>query len=336
MSQPIHQQAMHISSKSAMSGLLQRACACGQHNHAGGECAECKKKRPQRKAVTQAESATAPPIVHDVLRFPGQPLDSAVRSSMKLPFVNDFSGVQSHSDPKVADVPPDHRLTFIGGPGANLLTGHNGVFINGPDGGKAPSPNSPTPPPKAQRPPTSAVPNCPTDIIVASVGQENDRDFGRTGPITGWGGFAQMEVSDPSGRNWDGTAIHETLRNIKNTCGDQGSNACSNRSGQGSGAGSTFEVGKESNFLGLGELRANRNIFYDIHAFMKKGSSLLHIINKPSCEIQCEQFYDCGGRRFGPDFVITYSMTRDEIPRKGGGSYAVTRVIVSKAAKTNA
>ena len=37
-----------------------------------------------------------------------------------------------------------------------------------------------------------------------------------------------MEVSDPSGKVWDGTAIHESLKRIKNTCGDKGKNACSN------------------------------------------------------------------------------------------------------------
>jgi hypothetical protein len=145
-----------------------------------------------------------------------------------------------------------------------------------------------------------------------------------------------MEVSDASGRNWDGTEIHENLRNIKNTCGNQGNLACSNRSGEGGGTGSTFKVGSASNFLGLSPLAAVRNRFYDIHAFANKGSSLLHVIDQPKCEIECEQFYDCGNRRFGPEFVITYSMTRDSIPREGGGFNAVTRVTVSKAAKSAA
>ena len=68
----------------------------------------------------------------------------------------------------------------------------------------------------------------------------------------------------------------------------------------------------------------------------KKDSSLLHMLNRDACEVQCEQFYDCGGTRFGPTFVITYAMTRDSVARSGGGNNAVTRVRVSKAVKTAA
>lgn len=145
-----------------------------------------------------------------------------------------------------------------------------------------------------------------------------------------------MEVSDASGRNWDGTEIHENLRNVKNSCGNQGNLACSNRSGEGGRTGSTFKIGSASNFLGLSPLPAVRNRFYDIHAFANRGSSLLHMIDQPRCEIECEQFYDCDNRRFGPEFVITYSMTRDLVPRAAGGFNAVTRVTVSKAAKSAA
>lgn len=283
------------------------------------KCDKCRKKKALPRYATDLAPETMPP-------------DVAVRSSLKRHLDHDFSLVQTHSDHGVAGASPAHLLTFNGGPVANLWIGHNRIFINGPGSGTAPNPSSPVPAPRP--PPTGAATTCPTDIKVAGVGQGNDRDFGRTGPITGWGGFAQMEVSDPGGRTWDGTAIRENLRNIKNTCGDQGNNACSNRSGQGGGTGSTFEVGKESNFLGLGQLPAARNRFYDIHAFMKKGSSLLHMLDQPSCEIQCEQFYECSGRRFGPDFAITYLMTRDAVPRIEGGSNAVTRVEVRKATKT--
>jgi hypothetical protein len=39
-----------------------------------------------------------PPIVHEVLRQPGQPLDPATRSTMELRFGHDFSGVRVHTD----------------------------------------------------------------------------------------------------------------------------------------------------------------------------------------------------------------------------------------------
>ena len=41
---PIAQTTRQIQSPAA-SGLLQRQCACGNHTIAGGECAECAKKR---------------------------------------------------------------------------------------------------------------------------------------------------------------------------------------------------------------------------------------------------------------------------------------------------
>ncbi len=79
------------------SGILQRKCACGNHTVAGGECAECRKKRLQRKATNHTEPATVPPIVHEVLRSPGQPLDSATRAFMEPHFGHDFSTVQTHA-----------------------------------------------------------------------------------------------------------------------------------------------------------------------------------------------------------------------------------------------
>jgi hypothetical protein len=80
--------------------VLQRACACGQHSHGEGECAECQKKRAgtlQRTAAGPAANV-APPIIHDVLRAPGQPLDAATRGFMEPRFGHDFSRVQVHTD----------------------------------------------------------------------------------------------------------------------------------------------------------------------------------------------------------------------------------------------
>jgi len=82
--------------KPATANVLQRACACGQHAGNGGECAECRKKRLglQRRAVGHGPE-TAPPIVHEVLRSPGRPLDEATRGFMESRFGHDFSGVQA-------------------------------------------------------------------------------------------------------------------------------------------------------------------------------------------------------------------------------------------------
>ncbi len=89
----------------ASAAILQRACACGKHaTDQNGECTECRKKRLglQRRAVGQGPDV-APPIVHDVLRSPGRPLDDATRGFMESRFNHDFSGVRVHTDGRAAE-----------------------------------------------------------------------------------------------------------------------------------------------------------------------------------------------------------------------------------------
>jgi hypothetical protein len=84
---------------------VQRKCACG----GSGECEECKGKEEtlhRRAAGTATPSAaptTAPPIVHDVLRSSGQPLDHHTRAFMERRFGHDFSQVRIHADAKAAE-----------------------------------------------------------------------------------------------------------------------------------------------------------------------------------------------------------------------------------------
>ena len=84
-------------SKPPANSVLQRKCACGQHTIAGGECDACNKKRLQRRASGQAETEEAPPIVHEVLRSPGQPLDAGTRGFMESRFHHDFSRMPVHA-----------------------------------------------------------------------------------------------------------------------------------------------------------------------------------------------------------------------------------------------
>jgi len=55
--------------------LLQRKCACGGTLGPSGECEECRKKKPLRKAahseLRTRNNEIAPATVHDVLRSPG-------------------------------------------------------------------------------------------------------------------------------------------------------------------------------------------------------------------------------------------------------------------------
>ena len=88
------------------SGALQRQCACGQHTSAGGECEGCKKQHEgmlQRAAISPAPVHDVPPIVHEVPRSSGQPLDAATRAFMAPKFRHDFSSVRVHTDAKAAE-----------------------------------------------------------------------------------------------------------------------------------------------------------------------------------------------------------------------------------------
>lgn len=87
-------------------GLLQHKCAsCGQHTAASGLCSECQKKRSplQRRAANSTEVDEVPPIVHEVLRSSGQPLDTNTRAFMESRFKQDFSQVRVHTDTKAAE-----------------------------------------------------------------------------------------------------------------------------------------------------------------------------------------------------------------------------------------
>jgi hypothetical protein len=96
-----------------VSALLQCKCACGGAPGPTGECEECRKKREsgtlQRKALYPSE---APPIVHEVLRSPGQPLDINTRAFFEPRFGHEFSHVRTHVH---GTVPVPARLA-IGAP----------------------------------------------------------------------------------------------------------------------------------------------------------------------------------------------------------------------------
>lgn len=87
---------------SAPSGFLQHKCACGNHT-IGGECESCGKKNLSLQRKTQDtglnlhHSDAVPPIVHEVLRSSGQPLDSRTRAFMEPRFGQDFSQVRVHT-----------------------------------------------------------------------------------------------------------------------------------------------------------------------------------------------------------------------------------------------
>src|SRR5262245_23115221 len=80
------------------SGLLQRCTVTT-------ECDDCRNQRLglQRSSINQAEPSSVPPIAHEVLRSPGQPLDAGARAFMEPRFGHDFSGVRVHTDTNAAE-----------------------------------------------------------------------------------------------------------------------------------------------------------------------------------------------------------------------------------------
>lgn len=85
------------------SGLLQRQCACGTHTADGGDCASCKEEQVRRKRSgfagehVDSRNRFAPPIVSDVLRSPGMPLDAATRAFFEPRFGRDLSAIPTHT-----------------------------------------------------------------------------------------------------------------------------------------------------------------------------------------------------------------------------------------------
>jgi hypothetical protein len=106
---------------------IQRKCACG------GTCPECSEQscEQERGPVRMKHIgppgpalAEAPPIVYEVLRSPGQPLDQATRAFMEPRFGHDLSGVRIHTHAAAAKSAKDinaHAYT----------SGHNIVFGSG-------------------------------------------------------------------------------------------------------------------------------------------------------------------------------------------------------------
>jgi hypothetical protein len=90
--------------------LIETSLKTGPPNHAGN--------------IASGEIATVPPLVQEVLRSPGQPLDPATRAFMEPRFGHDFEHVRMHTDAKAADsarVVCAHAYTM----GRNVVFGQN-------------------------------------------------------------------------------------------------------------------------------------------------------------------------------------------------------------------
>ena len=84
---------------------VQRQCpACAKEEKLQRKCDQCaeEEKKVQRKE-TGSGPESAPPIVHDVLNSPGQPLDADTRAFFEPRFGRDFTHVRVHADARAAE-----------------------------------------------------------------------------------------------------------------------------------------------------------------------------------------------------------------------------------------
>jgi len=77
--------------------------AVAANNPAGPQGAPKKEASVQLKAAGASSPAIAPPVVHQVLRSPGRPLDPSTRASMKSHLGFDFGHVRVHADAQAAE-----------------------------------------------------------------------------------------------------------------------------------------------------------------------------------------------------------------------------------------
>lgn len=123
----VHQSSVSPS-QSAARGILRRKCACGGSSGLSGRCDKCRDEQLQRKAptagMTTPVGGVVPPIVSDVLRSPGRPLDAATRAFMEPRFGHSFDKVRVFAGPAA-----DSSARAIQ---ARAYThGHNMVFAAG-------------------------------------------------------------------------------------------------------------------------------------------------------------------------------------------------------------
>ena len=75
---------------------------CGDHPCPPAGCNKEEEQRLARSAVGSAPSV-APPVVHEVIRSPGEPLPPSLNEGMSTLFGHDFARVRVHAGPRAAE-----------------------------------------------------------------------------------------------------------------------------------------------------------------------------------------------------------------------------------------
>ena len=195
---------------------MQRKCSCE------GSCDKCKAEqsekelgRPQIKLARVSgsgqafASSIAPPIVHEVLRSPGQPLDTATRAYFEPRFGHDFSRVRVHSGAAAEQSARDvnahaytagHNIVFAAGRFApqthegRRLIAHELSHVVQQEGAQHLEILQRNGPGESKDPPITGTPDDPAEMWKDVIAQRHFQES--EGNVT----FGRMKILDANGR----------------------------------------------------------------------------------------------------------------------------------------
>jgi Domain of unknown function (DUF4157) len=360
-----------FSSTPVRAGFLQRKCACGQSKGNGGECEECRKNSLslQRRMLTSEprnlNDSMVPPIVHEPLRSPGQPLDLELPAFMEPRFGHDFSRVRVYSDTPVTesvralkartdtgtrcawamrihvngaeDDDPIHRPTIeqfrlsAGFPPSGVdefgqRVGPSDAEIKyGALGSPSGKPASGVPATPAPTGP--AVTPCPTTVRVGAVAQRNHSNLSATEKEQ-WGTWlgAMSRMDVGPGPDHTGHCMKERLTTVSNNCPA----AVYTRSGetiQPCTGNRCLDINRYGSMWGLSD---GPTTFLDMHR-TRAAHSLLEGTGVSSCTVVCEQTYSCDRTRpASGTFRITRNFQTGSHTKADGTTMHITTGTVTK------
>ena len=310
-------------------GLLQRKCSCGgQTTMAGGQADSDKSKQFLRRSAShitsgENDSSDAPPIVHDVLRSSGSPLNTSTRDFFEPRFGHDFSRVRVQTDHRAAE---STRAVIAGGDSMTRDVSPVAVHVNGPVdndpihrpiieqfrldsglpisgvdefgqrvgpsdaeikyGGLRSSSGSALATAASKQ--ATATP-CPTTVQVGAITQRNHSTLSSSEKEqwgTWLGAMSRMDVGP--GPDHTGHCMKERLTTVSNNCPA----SMYTRGGvttQPCAGDRCLDINRYGSMWGLSD---GPTAFLDMHR-TRASNSLLEGTGVSSCAVVCEQTYSC-------------------------------------------